>query len=105
MGKGGRSKAKRKSAKEKVKTSGEAVGASESSSESSSATASSSAPVVVTSSSAEEGKKKIIISPADEFDEDELSLSRTNRPLLVLLFLTPPSIFLVFWTLGSLEII
>merc|ERR1712039_143676 len=61
--------------------------------------------VFVGSSAPEEGKKKIIISPADERDEDELSLSRTNRPLLALLALTPASIYIVFWTLGSLEII
>mmetsp|Transcript_13632 Transcript_13632/g.34534 ORF Transcript_13632/g.34534 Transcript_13632/m.34534 type:complete len:234 (+) Transcript_13632:94-795(+) len=50
-------------------------------------------------------KKKVIISPADERDEDELSLSRTNRPLLAALAIVPSSIFIVFWTLGSLEII
>merc|ERR1712107_962120 len=50
--------------------------------------------VFIGSSAPEGGKKKIIISPADERDEDELSLSRTNRPLLALLALTPASIYI-----------
>jgi len=90
--KGGRAKAKRDASK--------SVATKKTSSSSGS-----SGSVFVGSSAGEEGKKKIILSPADERDEDELSLSRTNRPLLVLLALTPASIFLVFWTLGSLEII
>jgi len=54
----------------------------------------------------EEGaKRKVIISPADELDEDEQPLSRTNRPLLVFLALFPPAVYLVFYVLGSLDVI
>mmetsp|Transcript_111097 Transcript_111097/g.279344 ORF Transcript_111097/g.279344 Transcript_111097/m.279344 type:complete len:211 (-) Transcript_111097:248-880(-) len=93
--KGGRAKAKRDTLQAKKTKS----------SSSSSGSASSGNSVFIGSSAAEEGKQKIIFSPADERDEDELSLSRTNRPLLALLALVPSSIFIVFWTLGSLEII
>jgi len=50
-------------------------------------------------------KNKVIISPSDMLDEDELSLARTNMPLLALIFATPISIFLFFYVFGSLNII
>merc|ERR1719476_1302174 len=53
----------------------------------------------------EEGKKKVIISPADELDEDELPLSRSNWPALFLVLFLPTIIYLTFYVLGSLEII
>merc|ERR1719401_1455440 len=67
---GGRSKAKRDKAKsQQVK-------------KSTAGSSGSSGSVFVGSSAPEEGKKKIILSPADERDPDEISLSSTNRPLL-----------------------
>jgi hypothetical protein len=45
------------------------------------------------------------ISPADELDEDELSLSRSNPVALFLLAVSAPAIYLVFYVFGSLEII
>ena len=60
----------------------------------------------VSTTSDESGKKKrVIISPADELDEDELSPLRPNPPLLVLIFATPVTIYLTFYVLGSLNII
>ena len=54
----------------------------------------------------ESGKKKrVIISPADDLDEDELSPLRPNPPLLGLIFATPVTIYLTFYVLGSLNII
>ena len=50
-------------------------------------------------------KKRVIISPADELDEDELSPLRPNPPLLFLIFATPVTIYLTFYVLGSLNII
>mmetsp|Transcript_28698 Transcript_28698/g.51257 ORF Transcript_28698/g.51257 Transcript_28698/m.51257 type:complete len:254 (-) Transcript_28698:112-873(-) len=50
-------------------------------------------------------KKKVFISPADELDEDELPLSRENRPLLVLILLFPSAVYIFFWVAGSLDII
>ena len=50
-------------------------------------------------------KKRVIISPADELDEDELSPFRPNQPLLFLIFATPVTIYLTFYVLGSLNII
>ena len=50
-------------------------------------------------------KKRVIISPADELDEDELSPLRPNPPLLLLIFATPVTIYLTFYVLGSLNII
>eukprot|EP00443_Scrippsiella_acuminata_P010801 CAMPEP_0115289892 /NCGR_PEP_ID=MMETSP0270-20121206/63751_1 /TAXON_ID=71861 /ORGANISM="Scrippsiella trochoidea, Strain CCMP3099" /LENGTH=276 /DNA_ID=CAMNT_0002707101 /DNA_START=4 /DNA_END=831 /DNA_ORIENTATION=+ len=47
----------------------------------------------VTTSVARDGRWK------PQFDCHELSLSRTNRPLLALLAIAPSSIFIVFWTL------
>ncbi|OLP99695.1 hypothetical protein AK812_SmicGene17717 [Symbiodinium microadriaticum] len=49
--------------------------------------------------------KRVIISPADELDEDELSPLRPNPPLLILIFATPVTIYLTFYILGSLNII
>ncbi|CAE8721921.1 unnamed protein product [Polarella glacialis] len=49
--------------------------------------------------------KKVFISPADELDEDELPLSRENRPLLVLILLFPSAVYIFFWVAGSLDII
>lgn len=46
-----------------------------------------------------------IISPADELDEDELSLSRSNPVALFLLATFAPATYLVFYVLGSLDII
>eukprot|EP00443_Scrippsiella_acuminata_P073017 CAMPEP_0115422000 /NCGR_PEP_ID=MMETSP0271-20121206/26543_1 /TAXON_ID=71861 /ORGANISM="Scrippsiella trochoidea, Strain CCMP3099" /LENGTH=211 /DNA_ID=CAMNT_0002846663 /DNA_START=21 /DNA_END=656 /DNA_ORIENTATION=+ len=94
--KGGRAKAKRDGLKASIV---------KKSASSSSSSAGSSGSVFIGSSAPEEGKKKIIFSPADERDEDELSLSRTNRPLLAFLALAPSSIYIVFWALGSVEII
>jgi len=45
------------------------------------------------------------VSPADELDEDELSLSRSNPVALFLLATFAPGIYLVFYVLGSLDII
>ncbi|CAE6954262.1 unnamed protein product [Symbiodinium natans] len=60
----------------------------------------------VTTSTDDSGKKKrVIISPADELDEDELSPLRPNPPLLILIFATPVTIYLTFYILGSLNII
>lgn len=50
-------------------------------------------------------KKRVIISPADELDEDELSPARPNQPLLFLIYATPVTIYLTFYVLGSLNII
>lgn len=50
-------------------------------------------------------KKKKFISPADELDEDELSLARPNPPLFWALFLGPSFIYLGFWVAGSLNIL
>ena len=50
-------------------------------------------------------KKRVIISPADELDEDELSPTRPNQPLLFLFFATPVTIYLTFYVLGSLNVI
>ena len=50
-------------------------------------------------------KKRVIFSPADELDEDELSPTRPNQPLLALIFATPVTIYLTFYVLGSLNII
>ncbi|CAE7521327.1 unnamed protein product [Symbiodinium sp. CCMP2456] len=57
-------------------------------------------------STTDSGKpKRVIISPADELDEDELSPLRPNPPLLILIFATPVTIYLTFYILGSLNII
>ena len=54
----------------------------------------------------DEGKpKRVIISPADDLDEDELSPTRPNQPLLFLIYATPVTIYLTFYVLGSLNII
>lgn len=45
------------------------------------------------------------ISPADELDEDELPLGRTNPALFVLALGTGPAIYLAFWILGSTNVI
>merc|ERR1719253_1133471 len=45
------------------------------------------------------------VNPSDQLDEDELSLSRSNPVALFLLATFAPGIYLVFYTLGSLEII
>ena len=50
-------------------------------------------------------KKRVIISPADELDEDELSPTRPNQPLLFLIYATPVTLYLTFYVLGSLNII
>jgi len=49
--------------------------------------------------------KKVIISPADEIDDDERSLNAPNLPLLFALFFGPSFVYLVFYVLGSLDII
>jgi len=49
--------------------------------------------------------KKVIISPADEIDDDEKSLNATNLPLLFALFFGPSFVYIVFYVLGSLDII
>lgn len=49
--------------------------------------------------------KKVIISPADELDEDEKSLARSNPVALFLLATFAPGIYLVFYVLGSIEVI
>merc|ERR1719310_1330077 len=50
-------------------------------------------------------KKEKIISPADELDEDEKSLARSNPVALFLLATVIPGIYLVFYVLGSLDVI
>merc|ERR1719391_1040270 len=45
------------------------------------------------------------VSPADELDEDELPLGRTNPFLFVVALGTGPVIYLVFWILGSTNVI
>ena len=60
----------------------------------------------VTATEDDSGKKKrVIFSPADELDEDELSPTRPNQPLLFLIYATPVTIYLTFYVLGSLNII
>ena len=49
--------------------------------------------------------KRVIFSPADDLDEDELSPTRPNQPLLFLIYATPVTIYLTFYVLGSLNII
>mmetsp|Transcript_109177 Transcript_109177/g.308648 ORF Transcript_109177/g.308648 Transcript_109177/m.308648 type:complete len:205 (-) Transcript_109177:65-679(-) len=56
-------------------------------------------------SSTSEVAKKVIISPADQIDDDEKSLGAPNTPLLILLFFGPSFVFLAFYVLGSLDII
>jgi len=56
-------------------------------------------------SSSSSSEVKTIISPSDELDEDEKSLARSNPVALFLLFTSAPAIYLVFYVLGSLEII
>jgi hypothetical protein len=51
------------------------------------------------------GAKKVIISPADDLDEDELPMTRPNPFLLFLGFALPTSIYLAFYIAGSLNII
>uniref|UniRef100_A0A7S2IMW9 Uncharacterized protein n=1 Tax=Zooxanthella nutricula TaxID=1333877 RepID=A0A7S2IMW9_9DINO len=48
---------------------------------------------------------RTFISPADELDEDELPLGRTNPFLFVVALGTGPLIYLVFWILGSTNVI
>jgi len=55
--------------------------------------------------SAEPAKKKVIISPADEMDEDEKPLTAPNPPLLIAILFGPSFIYLAFYVLGSLDII
>jgi len=50
-------------------------------------------------------KNKIIVSPADDLDEDELNPFRPNPVLGWTLLLTPSVIFYIFWILGSKGII
>jgi len=50
-------------------------------------------------------KKKVIVSPADEIDDDEKPLGASNWPLAALLLLGPSAIYTVFWVLGSLDVI
>jgi len=50
-------------------------------------------------------KKKVIISPADEIDPDELPSEAPNPPLLFAVLFGPATLFLIFWFLGSLNII
>merc|ERR1711992_198219 len=54
---------------------------------------------------AESVANKVIISPADEIDDDERSLNATNLPLLFALFFGPSFVYLSFYVLGSLDII
>eukprot|EP00440_Ansanella_granifera_P074482 gb/GFBE01080828.1/.p1 GENE.gb/GFBE01080828.1/~~gb/GFBE01080828.1/.p1 ORF type:complete len:135 (+),score=51.76 gb/GFBE01080828.1/:1-405(+) len=56
-------------------------------------------------SSESAAKKKVILSPADDLDDDEKSMARPNQPLLFLLFATPVSIYLSFYVLGSINVI
>jgi hypothetical protein len=49
--------------------------------------------------------KKVIISPADELDDDEKSLNAPNLPLLAALFFGPSFVYIGFYVLGSLDII
>merc|ERR1712151_42042 len=49
--------------------------------------------------------KKVIISPADEIDDDEKSLNAPNLPLLAALFFGPSFVYIAFYVLGSLDII
>jgi hypothetical protein len=51
------------------------------------------------------GVKKVIISPADDLDEDELPMTRPNPFFLFLGFALPTSIYLAFYIAGSLNII
>jgi len=50
-------------------------------------------------------KKKVIISPADEIDPDELGVDAPNPPALFAVIFGPATLFLIFWFLGSLDII
>mmetsp|Transcript_100506 Transcript_100506/g.267165 ORF Transcript_100506/g.267165 Transcript_100506/m.267165 type:complete len:195 (-) Transcript_100506:93-677(-) len=50
-------------------------------------------------------KQKVIISPADELDDDEKPLGAANWPLAALIFFGPSAIYTTFWVLGSLDII
>jgi len=52
-----------------------------------------------------EAPKKVIISPADELDDDEKPLGAQNLPLFFAIFLGPSFIYIVFYVLGSLDII
>jgi hypothetical protein len=52
-----------------------------------------------------QGAKKVIISPADDLDEDELPMTRPNPFFLFLGFALPTSIYLAFYIAGSLNII
>merc|ERR1711920_764108 len=45
--------------------------------------------------------KKVIISPADELDDDEKSLNAPNLPLLAALFFGPSFVYIAFYVLGS----
>eukprot|EP00933_Yihiella_yeosuensis_P013458 TRINITY_DN1246_c0_g1_i4.p1 TRINITY_DN1246_c0_g1~~TRINITY_DN1246_c0_g1_i4.p1 ORF type:complete len:301 (+),score=80.10 TRINITY_DN1246_c0_g1_i4:94-903(+) len=49
--------------------------------------------------------KRVIISPADELDEDELPMARENHPLLALILFSPAAIYLTFQILGSTNVI
>jgi len=49
--------------------------------------------------------KKVIISPADELDDDEKSLGGYNPTALIVCFFGPSAIYLVFYVLGSLDVI
>mmetsp|Transcript_37199 Transcript_37199/g.78036 ORF Transcript_37199/g.78036 Transcript_37199/m.78036 type:complete len:208 (+) Transcript_37199:82-705(+) len=85
----------------------------EEASSSASPSAASSAPVkTVESVATPEGPKKVIISPADMEDEDEIPWYRDlfpgkylNTPKLVLLLTAPTIVYLIFYVLGSLDII
>mmetsp|Transcript_8294 Transcript_8294/g.9246 ORF Transcript_8294/g.9246 Transcript_8294/m.9246 type:complete len:197 (-) Transcript_8294:105-695(-) len=50
-------------------------------------------------------EKKVIISPADEIDDDEKSLNSRNWPLAAALLFGPSAVYTTFWVLGSLDII
>mmetsp|Transcript_50860 Transcript_50860/g.160008 ORF Transcript_50860/g.160008 Transcript_50860/m.160008 type:complete len:216 (+) Transcript_50860:60-707(+) len=50
-------------------------------------------------------KKKVIVSPADEIDDDEKPLGASNWPLAALLLFGPSAIYTAFWVLGSLDVI
>eukprot|EP00933_Yihiella_yeosuensis_P013462 TRINITY_DN1246_c0_g1_i8.p1 TRINITY_DN1246_c0_g1~~TRINITY_DN1246_c0_g1_i8.p1 ORF type:complete len:298 (+),score=76.12 TRINITY_DN1246_c0_g1_i8:94-894(+) len=54
---------------------------------------------------ATQGQKRVIISPADELDEDELPMARENHPLLALILFSPAAIYLTFQILGSTNVI
>lgn len=51
------------------------------------------------------GAKKVIFSPADEKDPDEISMNAPNPPLLFLTLFGPSFVYLIFYVLGSLDII